>query len=1014
MGGPNGTSRDVEILDATARGVADAGTENRIAAIDAKASDADLRRADFRDAYREGLITRYAEEALAKEEISTLLLRARQASVGVSEGWGPRTMYAHATNLLTLYAHLFDRARASPRDKDGALLTTRRSSNKVVPWSPERIKRVQDLPEFQPTMMARWNSIVALGPPPEYNPRRPWNGVRPPEVVLIQDRRPRPGVGRSPGVLALPFGMYGVIRPGGADARIVYQLLKTPEMKIDSPQGRRCIMAAVIAQILGHKRGESYDDAAAGEMLKRESALPRGVVYANDPTGFKKLHDSDEFKVEVGLSFLMNLDEVTDGQVPMKTMQLLEPHIDVRTSERRPLWQELYPKNTPGERAIWCWKRMSDALTRYDPASRRLRPGQFYEAHEMWFVAQGNYAGDQIWTTKDGRIFAVNEREAMIEAFRQGVLAAAGMVAVAYLQVALALILIELPAMLSNIGALIRAPRAAITQLLTLIRTNPFKVLGTVALDQAANFVLSGDKEKFLEDLGGAETWLQVFLTLLMLKDLREIKLPSGGGRFVLVGKELHFIAGAAAEREAVLVTGTLFEGPLVAGGHSGHLIPEAPTQALRLPLGKTETSALPVKPKAVADEGASVVIHTEVKPIETAGGPPKEPPRTAGDAQRTPPESAGDAPRNAATDGERANTAKQPGTKDEAQLMQREEDEDVDVDVDADVAEAGAGRGRVRTRREPGGRGQSRQRRGDPPGGKRGIDGRKRGTGDRHGGKRRRGGGGSRDDTEDRVSTAPDTGTGGGGGGDKIGGGTDEPPNRGVQDERTGGGKRPGGANDRGITGNRSTGEETIPFVREGVAYRITVTGEARRAYDSIPIGDTVVYTVHDVKGEVIYIGISKKTRGRQAINRLKEHLTTKDGNFVADASEFRIVGRYGDEKAAHALEQYLVTTTPSARYNKDKNPWLTYMDYYASKLESRSQYSRGLDDDLRTGAGAPRRKPIQDWKGEVPEQMDRPIRFEVDFNYGTGRVSGPKADHGPGVDPDFDTPFDPRFDLH
>src|SRR6185503_951285 len=101
--------------------------------------------------------------------------------------------------------------------------------------------------------------------------------------------------------------------------------------------------------ILEHKHSDAYYDAAADEMLKRESGSPRGAVYANDPKAFKKLYDTGEFTFEVGISFLMNLDEVTDGQVPLKTMQLLEPGVDVRTREPRPLWEELYPNNSRRE-----------------------------------------------------------------------------------------------------------------------------------------------------------------------------------------------------------------------------------------------------------------------------------------------------------------------------------------------------------------------------------------------------------------------------------------------------------------------------------------------------------------------------------------------------------------------------------------------------------------------------------------------------------------------------------------
>ena len=1005
MGGPSGTSRDAGSLDAKARGIVDPGTESRIASIDDEDSVKELRRADFRDAYREGMISRFTDESLADEDIFTLLIRARQAADGIVAGWGPRTQYAHATNLLALYAHLLDRARASPRDRDGTLLTKQRYPEKLAPWSADRIKRVEDIPQFQPDKIKTWNSIVALGPPPDYDPRRPWNGVRPPKVKEFVDRRPIPGRGGA-GVIELPMGMYAVIRPGGADARIQYKLIKTPDMNVDSPEGRKHILAAVISQILEHKQSEAYYDDVAVELLKRQSNSPRGVVYANDPRTFNKMSDTREFSFEVGVSFLMNLDEVTEGLVPMKTLQLLEPGVDVKKHEARPLWEELYPNNSRRERAFWGWKRMADARRLYDPSLGRPVPGHFYEGNQMFYVADGMFAGDQIWMTEDARLFTVNQREAMIEAFRQGVLAAAGMIAVAYIQIALALILVEGPAIVANIARIVTAPVAATKELLLTIAANPLKVLGSVALDQAAAFTLSGDKEKFLEDFGGAETWLQVFLSLLMIKDLRQIHLPSGGGKFVTVGNELHFIPTASTAREAATIPGTPFEGPLVAGGESGKLTADAPTTA---PVTKTPVSPPVAKPGAVADEGASAVIHTEGKPIETAGDAPRKPPETAGDAPRKATESAGDTPpRRGTTDAERANTGKQRST----------EEEDVDVDV-ADAA--GGGRARPRTKRQPGARGQSRQRRPEPAGGKRGIDGRSRGTRDSRGrgGGRKRGGGGrvepdEADEAATAVADAGGAGKKGGAGDEPPKGGEGGPPKRGGKGEPPGGGKAPGGRGNRGVDSSRATGEREITFTRDGIDYRITVSAESRRAYDNIPVGDTVVYTVHDPHGEVIYIGISKKTRGRQAINRLQEHLKTKDGDFVAEASDFRIVGHYGDEKSAHALEQFLVTTTPTAVYNKDKNPWLTFVDYYASKMERYPRQSRGLDDDLRTGAGAPSRKQRQDWEGQVPQQMDKPIRFGVDLDYGVGPARGPRRPaRDAGVDPDFDPDFDPRFDL-
>jgi hypothetical protein len=173
-------------------------------------------------------------------------------------------------------------------------------------------------------------------------------------------------------------------------------------------------------------------------------------------------------------------------------------------------------------------------------------------------------------------------------------------------------------------------------------------------------------------------------------------------------------------------------------------------------------------------------------------------------------------------------------------------------------------------------------------------------------------------------------------------------------------------------------------------------------------------VYTVHDAGGEVIYVGISKKGEERAAISRLQEHLTTKDGAFIANAAEFRIRGNYSDEYAAHALEQHLISTSPGTRqYNKDQIPWTTFVDYRESIAQRYQRESSGLVDDLKTGTATPSRKPRPDYQGYIPQESSRPVRVEVELNHGTTRIRGPGPDGGPGVHPDFDTPFDPRFDI-
>jgi hypothetical protein len=152
-----------------------------------------------------------------------------------------------------------------------------------------------------------------------------------------------------------------------------------------------------------------------------------------------------------------------------------------------------------------------------------------------------------------------------------------------------------------------------------------------------------------------------------------------------------------------------------------------------------------------------------------------------------------------------------------------------------------------------------------------------------------------------------------------------------------------------------------TLHLTSSGIEYQLTIDAEAEAAFRAIPTGRTVVYTILDSDGKVIYVGISEKTAERSAVVRLSEHLYTKEGEFVGEASELRLVGDY-EELEAHALEQELITDhTPG--YNKDKTPWDTYV-----KGHPRVKKPRRLGDFL------------PDWRPNVPKQ-NRFIRFFISF---------------------------------
>lgn len=122
--------------------------------------------------------------------------------------------------------------------------------------------------------------------------------------------------------------------------------------------------------------------------------------------------------------------------------------------------------------------------------------------------------------------------------------------------------------------------------------------------------------------------------------------------------------------------------------------------------------------------------------------------------------------------------------------------------------------------------------------------------------------------------------------------------------------------------------GSTSRQFVVRGIPFTMTIGAKARAAFDAIPVGDTVVYTVENASGKVLYVGISTKTEARTGVDRLVEHLTTKEGEFVAEAAKLRYRGHYESEREAHALEQSLIDElNPPSRYNRDRTPWQTYL---------------------------------------------------------------------------------------
>jgi hypothetical protein len=120
-----------------------------------------------------------------------------------------------------------------------------------------------------------------------------------------------------------------------------------------------------------------------------------------------------------------------------------------------------------------------------------------------------------------------------------------------------------------------------------------------------------------------------------------------------------------------------------------------------------------------------------------------------------------------------------------------------------------------------------------------------------------------------------------------------------------------------------------TERFVRDGIEYELTGDFEALNSSEK----GAQVYVIRDAKGNQIYVGITGTEEGRaeatgeatrNAVTRLKEHLQTKSGEFLGEASSVEIVGSGLSEREALSLEQDLVQTNPSGpEYNRQLSPY-------------------------------------------------------------------------------------------
>jgi hypothetical protein len=122
--------------------------------------------------------------------------------------------------------------------------------------------------------------------------------------------------------------------------------------------------------------------------------------------------------------------------------------------------------------------------------------------------------------------------------------------------------------------------------------------------------------------------------------------------------------------------------------------------------------------------------------------------------------------------------------------------------------------------------------------------------------------------------------------------------------------------------------------FVSGGVRYKFLGNESAFAALRGAPSG-AQVYVIRDSSGRVMYVGfVEQRTAGRTAIERLKEHLREKPGEFLGDASSLEVKGVGLEERIGRALEDDLITEHNPKWNRRERDPQRYRRKYRAEPM--------------------------------------------------------------------------------
>ena len=104
-------------------------------------------------------------------------------------------------------------------------------------------------------------------------------------------------------------------------------------------------------------------------------------------------------------------------------------------------------------------------------------------------------------------------------------------------------------------------------------------------------------------------------------------------------------------------------------------------------------------------------------------------------------------------------------------------------------------------------------------------------------------------------------------------------------------------------------------------------------------------MYEIRNRFGRTVYVGITGgKTLPKNALDRLRQHLYTKQGEFIENARELHILGVDLDERIARGFEDDLIDEKKPYWNNRERDP-----ESYVRKYGERPSI-----DEVRTAHNA------------------------------------------------------------